>query len=186
MIKKILRNLHRYVLWAIVSIVFWTWIFSRIVDAPASRKVVLYADLPTVEAETLSDAMEPALPEGIRFLEVNLFGNAVFSPSAVTRGDLYVVPESNVEMYLASFAPIDKSAFPDAVFYEKDGVAYGVCLFDRTTGLVHADAYFRFSPYLEDDRCYLFFGTSSKHIGEWNGSADDAAIAVAQRILQTD
>ena len=28
--KGILKNLHRYVFWAIISVVFWAWIFTRI------------------------------------------------------------------------------------------------------------------------------------------------------------
>ena len=40
--------------------------------------------------------------------------------------------------------------------------------------------------YLEGERCYLFFNSKSKHLGEWNDSPDDAAIAVAQDFRNLD
>ena len=52
--KGILRNLHRYVLWALVSVVFWAWVFTRVLDAPAGKKLVVYADMPDLDRAALS------------------------------------------------------------------------------------------------------------------------------------
>ena len=110
--KGILKNLHRYVLWALISLVFWAWIISRITDAPAARKVTLYADLPALDRQALSEALEKDLPAGIRFVEAWAFTDEMFSPGNVTMGDLFIVSEEQAETYLVSFAPIDESAFP--------------------------------------------------------------------------
>ena len=34
--KGILKNWHRYLLWATVSVFLWAWIFTLITDAPAA------------------------------------------------------------------------------------------------------------------------------------------------------
>ena len=178
--KGILKNLHRYVLWALISLVFWAWIISRITDAPAARKVTLYADLPALDRQALSEALEKDLPAGIRFVEAWAFTDEMFSPGNVTMGDLFVVSGRQAETYLPSFAPIDESAFPGGTFYTFEGKTYGVCLFDEAAGIRIGTRYLAFQP---GEKYYLFFGEKSKHLGAWNGSGDDAAVPVARTLL---
>ena len=181
MFKSILRNWYRYVLWALISLVFWSWIVMLRTDTIPQNKVVLYADQPALDGEGLELALEETMPESIRFVKAHAFEYAMFNQQAVLNGDLYLVSDRFVDEFIDSFVPIDKSFFPGASFYEKDGVAYGVCVYDEAAGLCAGRGYV---SYLAGERCYVFFNESSLHLGAWNDSKDDAAIAVAQDFLK--
>lgn len=177
MIKEILRNWHRYVVWTLVSVMFWSWVVVRITDALPKNKVVLYADLYEIDGKAVEAAVEPDLPEGIRFMEVNMFDSMLFQPTAVLTGDLYLVPEMDIEAYAASFLPLDRSLFEGAAFYEYEGNPIGVCVFDPDgSAAVGADMI----GYFPDQKCYLCINRESKHIGKVNDSPDDAAIVLAK------
>lgn len=184
MLKGILKNWHRYVVWAILSAVFWAWAVLRVTDALPKNKVVLYADLYEIDRPAVEQAVEPALPEGIRFMEVDLFEDMLFSPTSVLTGDLYLVPESKVAEYLESFLPIDRSLFPGATFYESEGEAYGVCVYDEAAGVAVAGSHVLYFP---GQRCYLFLNRDSRHVGAGNeNSYDDAAIVLAQAFMNIE
>lgn len=176
MIKNILRNWYRYVLWALLSAVFWAWIFILLFSARPAKKIVLYADLPDLDRNALSIELEREKPEGIRIVDTAVFDDMMFNQVEVLSGDLFLIPESKVGEYLASFAPIDRAAFPGETFYESDGEAYGILVYDEETGLrVGDDLIF----YIPQERCWLFFNKDSQHIG----GRDDAAFAVARHFL---
>ena len=181
MIKSLLRNLHRYVFWALISVMLWAWIFTLLLSAPEKNKITIYADVPEVDGNALSIELEKDLPKGIRLVDAKTFNSLLFQQYAVLKGDLYLVPESDAETYLPSFLPIDRAAFPGAAFYESDGEAYGIVLYDEQAGLITGG---RYVTYKEGERCFLFFNKDSKHLGAWNGSADDAAIVIAQNFLK--
>ena len=176
MLKRILGNWYRYVLWALLSAVFWAWIFTLLFSANAKRKVVLYADLPQLERNELSIELEKDKPEGIRIVDTAVFDDMMFNQIEVLSGDLFLIPESHVEEYLASFAPIDPADFPGETFYEADGETYGILVYDEETGLKIAGDYIFYIPH---ERCWLFFNKDSMHIGQ----KDDAAFAVARQFL---
>ncbi len=54
-------------------------------------------------------------------------------------------------------------------------------MYDEAEGISIGSAYVTYIP---GERCILFFNLESQHLGEWNDSPDDAAIAVAQRFLK--
>ena len=148
--KGILKNLHRYVLWAIVSCVFWAFVISRITDAPAAS-----------------------------FVEPLLFVDAMFEPASVSKGDMFVVSEAQAEGVLQDLAVIDRAAFPGQRFYEFDGKAYGILLYDEEQGVRIAAKYLAYEP---GEIYYLFFNAKSGHIAPWNGD-DDAALRAARKLL---
>ena len=181
MFKSLLRNLHRYVFWALISVMLWAWIFTLLFSAPEKNKITIFADVPEIDGNALSIELEQDLPKGIRLIDAKTFNALLFQQYAVLNGDLYLVPESDTETYLPSFTPIDRAAFPGATFYESDGEAYGILLFDGQNGPAVGRQYV---TYAQDERCWLFFNKDSKHLGAWNGSADDAAIVIAQHFLK--
>lgn len=178
--KGIFRNLHRYVFWAIISVVFWAWIFTRITDAPAANKLILYADLPELDRPALAAALEADMPETIRFAEARAFMDEYFSAANVAKGDVYIVPEENAQLYLPSFTPIDESAFPDRPLYRSEGKAYGVCVYDEDRDIRIGTQYVLYET---GHRYYLFFNADSVHLGAWKESADDAALRAARAFL---
>ena len=179
-LKGILRNLHRYALWLILSIVFWGWIFTRINDAPAAGKLILYADLDAMDRDALAAALEADMPETIRFVEPQLFVDAMFEPASVAKGDLFIVSESQAEGVLQDLAVIDKSAFPGRTFYESGGRAYGILVCDEAAGVRVGARYLAYEP---GQKYYLFFNAKSGHIAPWNDAGDDAAIRAANTFL---
>ena len=186
MIKKILRNAHRYVFWAVLSAVVWTWILMLCTEASPKHKIVLYADLEGLDKAALSETLSEDLPQGIRYTEVERFTDQIFSPNAVLSGDLFLIPESSAESYFGSFAKIERGAFAGCAFYEHEGEAYGVCVYDPAAGIAIAGRFIDWHALLGEERCWLFFGVNSKHLGAWNGSKDDAAIAVAKRLMELE
>ena len=186
MFKRILQNAHRYIFWAVFSAVIWTWILMLCTEVSPKRKVVVYADLEGLDKAALSETLSKDLPDGIRYDEVERFTDQVFSPAAVLNGDLFLIPESSAEAYFGPFAKIDRAAFPGCAFYEHDGEAYGVCMYDPDAGIAIAERYIRWEALLGTERCYLFFGVNSKHLGAWNDSKDDAAITVAKRLTEPE
>ncbi len=178
--KGVLRNLHRYVFWALVSVMFWAWIFTRITDAPAAKKVLFYADLPDLDRAALSTALQADMPETIRFVEARAFLDEMFDSANVTLGDVYIAPAAHAQEYLSSFTPIDPSAFPDLPPYVSEDKVYGLCVFDEEAGIRIGT---RYLLYESGERYYLFFNAASLHLGAWNGSGDDAAIRAARTFL---
>lgn len=178
--RGLLRNLHRYVLWALISVVFWAWVFTRILDAPAGKKLVVYADMPDLDRAALSSALEKDMPEGIRFVDAMAFMDEMFTTGNVTHGDLFVVPASHAELFLSDFSPIDPAAFPDLPLYTFDGKAYGVCVYDEAAAIYIGT---RYVGYLPGETYYLFFNAASPHLGQWNDSPDDAALRAARTFL---
>ena len=179
-VKGILRNLHRYTLWLIVSVVLWAWIFTLITDAPAQNKLLLYAEVPAMDREGLSAVLEADMPGSIRFVEARPFMDEMFSPANVAAGDVFIVSESQVENYRDAFSPLDRAAFPGRTFYEIDGGACGVCVFDEAAGIRIGTRYVTYGP---GERYFLFFNAKSGHLGAQNGSRDDAALRAAQTFL---
>ena len=179
-VKGVLRNLHRYILWLLLSVVFWAWIFSRVNDAPAAKKLILYADLDAMDREALCAVLERDMPDSIRFVEPQLFVDAMFEPSSVAKGDMFIVSEGQAEGVLQDLAVIDRAAFPGQTFYESEGKAYGILVYDEAAGVRVGARYLAYEP---GETYYLFFNKDSLHIGAWNASADDAALRAAAVFL---
>ena len=178
--KGIFKNWHRYLLWATVSFFLWAWIFTLITDAPAAKKLVLYADCPAMERQALDAVLEADMPENIRFVEARIFSDEMFQPSNLTRGDLFILSSQQIDRYLPNCLPLDEAAFPGRLLYEAEGAAYGVCVYDEAQGVAVGTKYVAYIP---GETYYLFFNADSPHLGAWNGSQDDAAILAAGEFL---
>ena len=178
--KGILKNWHRYLLWATVSFFLWAWIFTLITDAPAAKKLVLYADCPAMERQALDAALEADMPENIRFVEARVFSDEMFQPSNLASGDLFILSSQQIDRYLPSCTPLVEAAFGEHPLYETGGKAYGICVYDESLGIAVGTQYVAFIP---GETYYLFFNAGSPHLGDWNGSQDDAAIIAAREFL---
>ena len=96
-LKNIWSQLHRFVFWAILSTIFWAWIFNVITDAPPAKKVTLYVMTDSCEDRALEEALEPARPEGIRLVRVHPFSYVLFDTQDALNADLYVIPGSQAD-----------------------------------------------------------------------------------------
>ena len=181
-LKNIFSQLHVYVLWVLLSTVFWSWIFlSFITDTKPEYKVVVYIDAAECADRELSLYLEEDMPEGLRMVQVHPFSYALFDRDALLKADLFLLPASSVEEYIGAFAPMSEA--PPSPFGEPwrvDGAACGIKVYDAETGRGAAGTYIGYAP---GEDCYLFFGKRSLHAAAYTGSGDDAALAVARRLL---
>lgn len=181
-LKNIVSQLHVYVVWLILSAVLWGWIFGFVTDTGAEKKVVLYADVYACEDRALAVALEQTMPAGLKMIQVHPFDYAMFSEEDLLNADLYLVAASRAEEYLDSFSPLSGAALPEgADCWTHEGVPYGIPLNGAASG------YIRYvPPGAAAEDYYLFFGVNSVHTASLNGSADDAALAVAAQLLALD
>lgn len=177
-LKNILSQLHLYLLWLILSAVLWGFVYGLITDAPAEKKLVIYADVYACRDRELAEELEKTMPAGLKMIRVHPFDYAMFSDSELLNADLYLVPESRAGDYLDSYSPLDGAAlpWPEAGLWCFEGVAYGVSFQGAASYIDYAPPGEQAEPY------YLFFGVNSAHTASLNGSADDAALAVAQEL----
>lgn len=158
-LKKIFSQLHTFVLWALVSAMFWSWIFTFVTDTSPDRKVTVYIKAPEVRATELAAALEESMPEGLKMIKVHSFDYVMFGVDEFYRGDIFLLPVSEMNAYAELLAPAD---------WVQDTKAY-----DAATGVGIATDYIR---YTNEDYC-LYLGVGSAHI------RDGKAAAVARALL---
>ena len=89
------------------------------------------------------------------------------------------MPAANANNYVNSFLPLQAGLFPDSGdLWSCDGKVYGVRAdgaLMRYVGAAEKDG--------ETEAYYLFFGVNSLHSAVLTGKGDDAALRVAQVLL---
>ena len=173
--KRILSNIHRYVVCALLSVVFWGWLFSVVTDAVPAKKVTVLVDTPAVDEVALAKKLKEDLPEGLRTVKVYPLSYMDFSFGMSDEGDIYILPESSMEKSVELLCPIEGS---DGYVY--DGNVYGLLIHEAGADTLCASDYITFAA---DENYYLCFTKSSLHLGELNGSRDGAALEIAEKIL---
>ena len=161
-LKRIFSQLHTFVLWALVSAMFWSWIFTFVTDTSPEKKVTVYCKVPEVRATELAAALEESMPEGLRMIQVHSFDYVMFGVDAFYQGDVFIVPASELETYAELLAPVE------------DG--WETKVYDAAVGEGVATAYISYA----DEDYYLFLGAGSVHL------EDGKALAVARALLEMD
>lgn len=175
-LKQAASQLHVYVFWAVISVIFWAWIFTMVNDAPREKKLTLFAYAP-VEEHALDLELEKEMPDGIRMIRAHSFDYAVFGTDELLNADLYLVPASAASEYVESFRELtpetaarltaaaastqpsgDADAAPAPV-WQQDGAVYGV-LAAAPGQAGAASAWIAYDP---AQTYYLFIGAQSVH-----------------------
>ncbi len=179
-LKNIWSQLHRFVLWALLSTIFWAWIFTLVTDTRPEYKVTLYIQSENCRSVELSLKLEETMPEGIKLVKAHPFSYATFSNADLLGADFFLVRERDAEEMLPSFAPLDGEDwdFGGREQYCRDGVFYGVKVRGAAEKGV-ASAYIDYEP---GEDYYLFFNIDSPHLS----SGDGAALRVAEELLKLD
>jgi hypothetical protein len=178
-LRQIVSKFYLYFLWLFFAFLLCGQIFVRLGDAPAARKVTLFADVPSMRDAALAAELERELPEGIRVVKVHPFSYAMMDDKELSRSDLYIVPESRAEQYADSFRPITGLPFSDEGSYFRGGELWGLKVWDAAKGEGIATDYIDYP----DEDCWLFFNASSVHIRCLSGTGDDAAVEIARKLL---
>lgn len=166
-LKMFIRNIHRYVLWAVVAVVFWAWIFNLATDTVRTKKVVVYCDAPSVNERGLMTELEKELPKGLRFVKVFSFESLKYG-MYLDDADVYVLPFDKLADTADKLLPLPFTA------EDGDYVVNGDLLAKKLGG--------RAGSFITGDDLYICIYSSSPHSG-LEGSNDDAAILIAERIL---
>ena len=161
-LKRIFSQLHTFVLWLLISALFWSWIFTFVTDTSPEWKITVYCDVQALEDTALAVALEEAMPEGLRMIQVHSFDYVMFGVDAFYQGDVFILPASEVETYAEFLAPVD-------------GVD-GMKVHDAATGKGVAEAYIHYT----DEDYYLFLGSGSVHL------EDGKALDVARQLLDME
>ena len=182
MIKKVLSNFHRYLLWLLICVMFWAWVFTMMTDTTRGKKVTVLISAPDVAGYELSEKLEKNKPQGIRMIKARPMSYEAIRTGSSSEADIFIVPESELIEHIEELIEIE--GFDGYVHYVSEGKVYGVLVFDPETGLGAASEYVTYTISGADtERYYLCFNKDSVHIGELNGSKDDAAVKVALDIL---
>ena len=155
-LKNIFSHLHIFLLWAVLSTMLWAWIFTFITDTTSDKKVTVYCHVPKVKGTELAVKLEENMPEGLKMIKVHSFDYVMFDTSAITQGDIYIIPESETE--------------PFAEDLKGDGVKVYDC--ETKTGIAS-----EYIIYGEEDY-YLFLGAGSVHLD------DGKALIIAEELLK--
>ncbi len=158
-LKNVFSQLHTFVLWALMSAIFWGWIFTLVTDAPRERKIAVYCYVPEIRDTELAVELEKEIPEGLKMIQVHNFEYVLFNTGAIENGDIFILPESVTGEY-------DELLLPGRE---------GVQIYDASTDQGGAAAYLGY----EDEDYYLYLGANSVHI------EDGKAEAVAECLLHT-
>ena len=94
-LKNIWSQLHRFVLWALLSTIFWAWIFTLVTDTSPEYKVTLYIQSDSCSPVELSLKLEETMPEGIKMVKAHPFSYATFSNADLLGADFFLVRESS-------------------------------------------------------------------------------------------
>ncbi len=183
---NMLRQLHMYVIWVLLSAVLVSFLFNLATDTVPAKKVTIWVDTASVKEAELETVLNEDLPEGIKMTKVHTFEYSTFGMANVGADDIYIVRESDVPTFIEGFAPVLAMLEPRDIFeyYVKDGTAYGVKVYSAGSGKGCAQGYIDYSAAqgaegaLYED-CYLFFGKDCLHPGK-----DGAAAHIAEKLLK--
>lgn len=155
-LRNFFSHLYLYVLWLVLSAVIWMFVFGFVTDTSPDKKVTLFVDAP-VEDTALAYELEKDLPEGIRMVKVHPFSYAMFDDSNITTADLFIIPESEYELYASAFTDPE-----------------GIPVWDSAA---HQGAAGQFISYPEED-CRLYYNVDGVHL------QDGAAQYIAEKLLK--
>lgn len=166
-LKNIWAQLHRFVFWALILTLLWSWIYTLVGDTTRAKKVLIYVDPYDVDELSLSERLEEAgLPEGIKMIQIRSFANQMFRTTV--EGDAYLIKESLLLKALEEtpdkLTPIQ---LPEGrTGYEWNGENWGILVFDAATQIGPAMEYIYYARIneREPENYYLCFDAKSPHL----------------------
>lgn len=184
-VKQIFSRLHIYILCLVLSALFWSWIFSLITDTTAYKKVSVYVDNDTCQTLELTLELEKDLPQDIRMVKVHTLSYVAFDEGALDYADIFIFPGSGIESRAQGLEPItDHPIVRGREVLTLDGDVIGIKVYDAATGTGCMKDFIQYAvPGQEPEDYYMVFPSLSRHLGSLNGSRDDAAFFVAEKML---
>lgn len=174
--SKIAKHWYLYLIWVIVATLAWDMIFAFVTKVPKEEKVEIFVGDQNEDWDALEQLCEDNMPKYLTKINVRRYtvNQMYFSEMLQVQGsiaDIYILPESKTQEAKEYYLPLDtekvQSVFGDVEFCEIDGTTFGI----------------KINGYGTTENYYLFFSSVSLHLGDWNDSSMDGAIALAEVIL---
>lgn len=164
--KRIMHLVPLMLFWLMMTVFFWSWIFTFLTDAPRDEKIVLFIECNVPGNTYIASKLEELPSENVCLVQVRPFSYSMMSSEDIRNSDLYIVSESGFNEYFEWFAPLPENALTlgEALLFEN--IPYGIKIFDQDTqsGLLTDLIDYENQDY------YLVFGKESLH---------DAAVTAA-------
>ena len=188
-LKRIWAQLHRFVFWALVLSLLWSWIYTFVGDTSREKKIILCVDAYALEPRALSLRLEDeGLPPGIKMIQVRSFGYDFLGNEL--EGDVYLMKGSILQAALEE-TPGKLAAFAlpaGTEGYAWENANYGLKVFDPETQHGPAMAYIQYTPLPDPEReaYYLCFDAAGCHLAANPGAIDNAAWELAMTLCSVD
>ncbi len=180
--KKIMHLVPLMLFWLMMTVFFWSWIFTFLTDAPREEKIVLFIECEVPGATHIAAELEKQPSNVIQLAEVKPFLYSMMSSDAIRTSDLYIVSESGLREYSQWFRPLPENALALGEIVSHDGVPMGVKVYDAPSnagiGIKHIS--------YEEENYYLVFGNQSLHISGNENAVSDEAVLYAARLFEID
>lgn len=179
--NRFLNLLPMMLLWLVLSVILWGFVFTRITTYAPEDIIALYVDGEVPGGKALALLLYEEAGENIRAVHVRPFTYAMFGGDELRDADLFILPEESVETYRECFAPLPEGMAAQGDVMEREGLPYGLKVYDAGTGEGVAKAYIAYDNNLYvPQNYYLFFGNQSAHL------EDGLAVRYAQRLLSIE
>lgn len=152
--KKIVKLLPLLGIWALTAIFLSSFVFYQITDTDAAHKITLYVDGEVQREDQLAARLEKKMAAPVRMVQVHPFRYAMFGSAALKAADLFIVPDSEKDLYIDWFAPGEE----------------GIPVYDPESGTSFCGSWILYSP---EDTYRLYIGAGSPHLED--GLARQAA-----------
>ena len=183
--RRVLSLLPMLIVWAMLSLLLWCWVFSWAMDAPPAQKITLFVNGAVTHGEQLAATLEEALPAGLRLVQVRPFSYAMMDGGPLRAADLYILPESDLDTWLDWFAPLPSDfGLPADRLILRNGIPVGLPVYSEDTCLSVAGSCIAYTDsFLPAGPWVLCFGNQSLHVPGNPAALDDAALAIAAKLL---
>ena len=174
--SKAAKHWYLYLIWIILVVMLWNLIFAFLTKIPKEEKVEIFVGEYDSDWDLLDDVCKDNTPNYLKTINIRryLVNQMHFDEMLQVQGsiaDIFILPESKIQDVKVYYQPLDtkevQSIFGDVELCEIEGIPFGIKL--------------NFQNASED--YYLFFGSASVHLGDWNGSGTKGAIDIAEVIL---
>ena len=170
--------------WALVSVIFWSWVFNLLTETDRAHKVTLFANMHALEDRALAISLEEELPDGIRMVQVHSFDYALMDSVSLETADLYIMTEAQAREHADWLCPLPAGLPAGSGELVLNGEAVGFCL--RPEGKPGIAAAFLHYDEAGEEAWYLCFGRGGFHLRDLENGVDHAALSVALRLLEME
>ncbi|MBR2660204.1 MAG: hypothetical protein IKE15_02245 [Clostridia bacterium] len=143
--RKAAKLLPLLGIWALVAVIFSSFVFYQITDTDPAHKITIYLDGTVRNEAQLAARLEKELPDPVRMVQIHPFSYAMFGSAALMGADLFIVPDSDRDQFADWFVPDEE----------------GIPVYDPETGTSVAGTWFLYD---KEETYRLYTGAGSPHL----------------------